>query len=430
MWFVLRMALGGLASGFFLGNVAGAIMGLLYGTVVGNAAWGLDGAVAGGAVLAMVGAVYGTALALRENRLRPRAKDDALRTSIAPLVLMAALVITGAAHAEPEQAESVRIESADGVKLRGNYYAGKSRSPCVLLLHALGNDGQHEAWRALATALQKKGYGVLALDFRGHGDSTEVDPDTFWSASYPNRALVRGAPSDTIRFKDFNRRYYPILANDIAAARAFLDRKNDQGECNSSNLILIGADTGATLGALWLNAECHRYRIMPASIGSPMRPASRPEASRILCALWLDIGPTLGSQRVNLPALLDSAGRQQRIPLVFLYGQGDTEAQTLARSCERSLKQGVKLPYTGATPIAGAANASGRDLLQRRLGTERAILEYLDLLSEEKGSEWSEQDLETSTFAWKLPHGLNAWTPASTPGSRTPVFSTYEPFLR
>src|SRR5581483_6469173 len=186
------------------------------------------------------------------------------------------------AHGEEAEAEAVRFDSADGVRLRGTYYAaGKPRSPCVLLLHALGKDSRHSAWKTLAGALQKKGYAVLAFDFRGHGESTQVDPDQFWSAAHPgNRALVRGAPGEEIHFKDFDRHYYPMLANDIAAARAFLDRKNDQGECNSSNLVLIGADTGATLGALWLNAESHRYRVLPAAVGVPARPAAQPEVRR------------------------------------------------------------------------------------------------------------------------------------------------------
>ena len=54
----------------------------------------------------------------------------------------------------------------------------------------------------------------------------------------------------------------PVLINDIAAVKCFLDRKNDTGACNTSSTILLGAETGATLGAIWLNAEWRRYKVV------------------------------------------------------------------------------------------------------------------------------------------------------------------------
>ena len=122
-------------------------------------------------------------------------------------------------------------------------------------------------WKNLALSLQKAGYSVLMFDFRGHGDSTEIaSPKDFWNAK-ANAANVRSKSKDEIDVKDYIKQgsaYLPVLVNDIAAARAYLDRRNDNSkDCNTSSIIVIGADTGATLGAIWMNAEGYRYKYTP-----------------------------------------------------------------------------------------------------------------------------------------------------------------------
>src|SRR5687768_10272284 len=168
------------------------------------------------------------------------------------------------AYSQDNEPEKVRFASCDGVTLRGRYYAGKGQdSPAVMILHELGEARRGKNIDKLAAAVQKTGYAVLAFDFRGHGDSIEVDPDEFWSNRYINRSLVRGQVRGEIDFKDFDPRYYPVLVNDIAAAKAYLDRRNDAQACNSSNLVVIGMERGATLGAIWVNSEFHRYELYP-----------------------------------------------------------------------------------------------------------------------------------------------------------------------
>src|SRR5205823_1326566 len=86
------------------------------------------------------------------------------------------------------------------------------------------------------------------------------------------------------------------MANDIMAAKRALDRRNDPGECNSANIVLIGAESGATLGALWAWYEWHRPKY---NVGFPLQPTNRSqvEGQDIACAVWLSISPTLGTGR-------------------------------------------------------------------------------------------------------------------------------------
>src|SRR5204862_4095410 len=112
-------------------------------------------------------------------------------------------------------------------------------------LHKIGGNREQDGWDDLAKKLQAN-YAVLTFDFRGHGDSTDVVPGPMGFWRYPdNRSLGSNPNKKTISWKDFPKGYYPMLVNDIAAARHFLDVQTNANRCNSSNLILIGAQDGA-----------------------------------------------------------------------------------------------------------------------------------------------------------------------------------------
>ena len=57
----------------------------------------------------------------------------------------------------------------DGVTIVGDYYPGTGTSG-VLLLHMMPAD--RTSWQPLAELLQQNGFHVLAIDLRGHGQST------------------------------------------------------------------------------------------------------------------------------------------------------------------------------------------------------------------------------------------------------------------
>jgi pimeloyl-ACP methyl ester carboxylesterase len=68
-------------------------------------------------------------------------------------------------------ARDLRILTEDGVSVAATYRAGIGpRVPAVLLLH--GVDASRGAVDPLAAWLAKQGYTTLAVDFRGHGEST------------------------------------------------------------------------------------------------------------------------------------------------------------------------------------------------------------------------------------------------------------------
>jgi len=65
----------------------------------------------------------------------------------------------------------VVIDSSPGVRLAATYWSGPSDdAPAILLLH--GNGGSRAGAGDTALLLNRNGYAVLAIDFRGHGQST------------------------------------------------------------------------------------------------------------------------------------------------------------------------------------------------------------------------------------------------------------------
>lgn len=68
----------------------------------------------------------------------------------------------------PESFEEVTLRTEDGVDL-GAWYAPPENGAAIILVH--GATGSREAIRGYAEVLQRNGYGVLAFDLRGHGES-------------------------------------------------------------------------------------------------------------------------------------------------------------------------------------------------------------------------------------------------------------------
>jgi hypothetical protein len=325
-----------------------------------------------------------------------------------------------------KDSETVRFETVDQVELKGTYWPSSKgkKGPVALLLPKIGGSHNEEGWKALAEELQKAGFAVLAFDYRGHGGSKNVGTN-FWK--YPTNASgIRytaraGKMPDTIELSQFKNGYLPHLVDDISAAKSFLERRyNDEGACNLSNLVLIGAEDGATLGALWLATECKRYRVQFN------RKSDKPESKDVIACVWLNMSGYIGSgrQATNvvrlLPSWLLEAGglRGQKIPMLFYYGKDDKQADAYALG----LVKGIRRKYDRATAAKATpddelygtldAGVPGTDLKGAKLLTgslgarEQIVKKYLEkfILDSKKGlNEWEKRESDTTFYVWELP---------------------------
>jgi predicted esterase len=346
-----------------------------------------------------------------------------------PLALMLGLALLAMSQSGARAADKfskVSFDTVDGVTIQGTFYSspkGKDE-PTVLLLHRIGSDSHKDGWDELAKALNDKGYSVLSFDFRGHGASTTVDPAKFWDGRlYPwNAKASRSGPMEKGKLKEsisregFVPSYYPYLVNDIAAAKLFLDDRNDASDCNSRALILIGAEDGAALGALWMHSEWYRFpvdRFLPTFRG-PAVPAAigkEPEGKGQFCAIWLSMTPSLGGKLSVGPAVksgLRFEGREKKIPMGFLYGKEDKEGEEHAKEFLNAIKGGLasaddKLPYTVMKDVKNSKE-KGAALLRKGLGTNDLILKYLETMREKRvPTKWSKIDWDRTGYAWAFP---------------------------
>lgn len=122
----------------------------------------------------------------------------------------------------------VDLKTADGWALKAKHLPAKGEQKTIVLLHGTG--GRKEDWYYLARALAGWGYGYLAVDFRGHGES-RVAPDG-QAASWHKFRVTK------------TENEFANMSRDVDAAVAYLGAQGIFEE----QIGIIGADVGSSIG--------------------------------------------------------------------------------------------------------------------------------------------------------------------------------------
>lgn len=126
--------------------------------------------------------------------------------------------------------ELVTFETADGVTIVGDYYEG-GRDKAILLLHMM--PATRASWVAFANSLTAAGFSVLAIDLRGHGEST------------------KGSGETLLNYQEFQDIDHQASIKDVEAAVEFLASEKKMKEVS-----IAGASIGANLALVY--ASLHR----------------------------------------------------------------------------------------------------------------------------------------------------------------------------
>ncbi len=137
-----------------------------------------------------------------------------MKKVVMALMLVIIIVINGGCikHAETIETSGIIITTGDNVQLAATYKAPENTKKAVLLLHMLGHD--RSDWNAMNEFLYNNNFAVLAIDFRGHGESA-LNYETFTDDEWYN------------------------LVFDVKAGIDFLEEQGFQ------DLTIIGASIGA-----------------------------------------------------------------------------------------------------------------------------------------------------------------------------------------
>ncbi|MEM5777851.1 MAG: alpha/beta fold hydrolase [Candidatus Aenigmatarchaeota archaeon] len=115
----------------------------------------------------------------------------------------------------------VNFKTDDGFIIYGNFYEPENTNgKALILLHMLRTEKSY--WHDFAEKLKQKGYTVLAIDLRGHGESV-----------FKN--------NKKITWQDFNENDFRNMVLDVKAAKLFLIEKG----FDERKIGLIGASIGA-----------------------------------------------------------------------------------------------------------------------------------------------------------------------------------------
>jgi pimeloyl-ACP methyl ester carboxylesterase len=170
-----------------------------------------------------------------------------MKPAAVALWLAAAATATNAAPAKV-----VHFKSDDGWTLAASFSASKKGKPTAILVHGVAaGRGEYDAF---ASSLQARGWGTLALDLRGHGDSTQA----------------REGRRD---FTDFDATgEWGKAVFDILAAAQFLEKQG----VKEGQVVLIGASIGANLCARVFTALPHARLLVMLSPGADYRGVTLP----------------------------------------------------------------------------------------------------------------------------------------------------------
>lgn len=317
-----------------------------------------------------------------------------------------------AAAIDPEQLKAYQegsslqnLQTSDGVYLTANYWSPKGASkstPVVILLHMRGRNQLD--WFPFAKRLHEDGFAVITFDMRGHGESRQINPDTYLS---PREALAAegkakskggakktrtGPPrGDKIDHADEFRtsREIKYIANDLEVIKEFLVKENNSGRLNIKQLGMVAAGELA----------CH-VAMMFAELeyeGGGRTGFMRQGAD--LSALVL-INPTRGFQGGLAPTKLGEGGELMPMLLVSTNAsKSEFEVSRFART--------VKIPGQGETVnpnyhrpesiwIKIESPLEGTDLLRPPVADLDAVIHGFlkGRLVGKPGGLWSEREIE------------------------------------
>lgn len=161
-------------------------------------------------------------------------------------MLASALIIVPQQESRASAGKPVSYTTSDGWMIKGDLYLPgkfkKKPAPVVILLPMYAHN--RNTYAPFIPALTREGYIALAIDLRGHGESTEFK-------------------GKTVSYKSFRNQDFMNMVRDVAGAVDFI---KTVPEANPERIGIVGASIGANLA---INYALSDRRVRTAVLLSP-----------------------------------------------------------------------------------------------------------------------------------------------------------------
>lgn len=345
--------------------------------------------------------------------MRFRSIVDCLKVVVVGMVLCASWQVSAQDDKKEKPVESKTLQAADGWPLKITYYRSSEgkEAAAVILLH--GKNENRLVWtgpkgsEGFAESLHKKGFAVITVDLRKHGQSKPGEEDSEPTAVKKDKAAKKSSGSE-LKPGD-----YQAMVADMETIKKFIYEEHQKGHLNMRKTAIVAPGMSAAIAVVFATNDWAKTPYDDA----PTLAARTPRGQDVQALVLL-------SPETNLPGVLSLqvAGGLKATPLASLVvvSKGDTQDKDQSKKLFAQL--GGDTSKTAAPKKAEPKKAKekdkekeaekekeerhffvelpgklrGTELLGKRLGIEDAMLNFLkDHAQDRKGAAYEWRDRQS-----------------------------------
>ncbi len=296
---------------------------------------------------------------------------------------------------DPEglSAEPHTLQTEDGVNLRIKYYRStlEKDAAVVVLLHM--KDKNRFVWEpdnGFAKALQAKGFAVITVDLRYHGESKVGGAAPAGTA---NQGKSKGKKDSGLPLKIGD--YQAMWEFDMEAVKKFIFDEHQAGRLNMNKMGIVGPEMGASIAVAFTVFDWSKE---PFDDGQPGFQTPRGQDVRALVLISPE--ETYHGSGIKLPQLMPAIKDPDKQIAVLICSGNDpkeaNEAQKIFNMVNPPIVGNKEKDRLNADRMYLSkpfpAKLTGTDLLDKQLGVEKLMLNFFEKHLKSANSIWRDRE--------------------------------------
>jgi pimeloyl-ACP methyl ester carboxylesterase len=288
-------------------------------------------------------------------------------------------------------AEPHTLETDDGLNLKIKYYrsAAEKDAAVVVLLHM--KDQNKRVWEpdnGFAKTLQARGFAVITVDLRYHGESKVGGAAPAGNA---NQGKPKGKKDAGMALKvgDFQ----AMVALDMEAVKKFIFDEHQAGRLNMNKMGIIGPEMGASIAVAYTNLDWDKE---PYEDGLPGYETPRGQDVRAL--ILISPEETFHGSGIKMAQQMPRIRDNKQIS-VFICSGNDPKDEAQAKKIFDMVNPPVtadkkkdRLNEDRMFQKAFPARLTGTNLLDKGLDIEKLMVNFLEKHLKSVDSTWRDRE--------------------------------------